>query len=69
MAGLKNRQALLQGRCARGACRYLDICNGNFRVRAEAVHGDIWAHDPACYLSADEIGLSDEQRSAIPGCW
>jgi Fe-coproporphyrin III synthase len=55
MAGLKNRKPLLKGRCAR--CRYLDICNGNFRVRAEAVHGDVWAPDPACYLDDEEIGL------------
>ncbi len=56
MAGLKNRKPLLKGRC--GACKFLDICNGNFRVRAEAVHGDIWAPDPACYLSDEEIGVA-----------
>ncbi len=55
MKGLKNRKHLLKGRCAR--CAYLDLCNGNLRVRAEAVHGDIWAEDPACYLSDREIGL------------
>lgn len=55
MAGLKDRKALLKGRCAH--CRYLDICNGNFRMRAEAVHGDTWAPDPACYLTDEEIGL------------
>lgn len=55
MAGLKDRKSLLKGRCA--GCRYLEICNGNFRVRAEAVHGDVWAPDPACYLSDEEIGL------------
>ncbi|NPV06785.1 MAG: radical SAM protein [Anaerolineae bacterium] len=55
MAGLKHRKPLLIGRCA--GCRYLDICNGNFRVRAEAVHGDVWAPDPACYLTDEEIGL------------
>jgi radical SAM protein with 4Fe4S-binding SPASM domain len=54
-AGLKDRKPLLKGRCA--GCRYLDICNGNFRVRAEAVHGDVWAPDPACYLTDEEIGL------------
>ncbi|MFZ5915708.1 MAG: radical SAM protein [Chloroflexota bacterium] len=58
MAGLKNRKPLLQGRCA--ACRYLDICNGNFRVRAEAVHGDVWAPDPACYLTDEEIGIDGQ---------
>ncbi|MHB0913717.1 MAG: radical SAM protein [Armatimonadota bacterium] len=55
MAGLKNRKQLLKGRCAR--CKWLDICNGNFRVRAEAVHGDVWAPDPACYLTDEEIGI------------
>jgi 12,18-didecarboxysiroheme deacetylase len=53
MAGLKNRKPLLKGRCA--TCQYLDICNGNFRVRAEAVHDDVWAPDPACYLDDEEI--------------
>ncbi|UCF78300.1 MAG: radical SAM protein [Candidatus Eiseniibacteriota bacterium] len=54
MAGLKDRKHLLTGRC--GSCKFLDICNGNFRVRAEAVYGDIWAPDPACYLTDEEIG-------------
>ncbi|MDI6827124.1 MAG: radical SAM protein, partial [Armatimonadota bacterium] len=35
MACLKDRKPLLKGRCA--VCKWLDICNGNFRVRAEAV--------------------------------
>lgn len=56
MKGLKNRKALLHGRCA--SCRFLDICNGNFRVRAKAVYGDVWAPDPACYLSDEEIGIA-----------
>lgn len=55
MAGLKDRKPLLKGRCAE--CKWLDICNANFRVRAEAVYGDIWAPDPACYLTDDEIGI------------
>ena len=55
LKGLKNRRGLLKGRCAR--CRYLDICNGNLRVRAEAVFGDVWAEDPACYLTDEEIGI------------
>ena len=32
-----------------------DVCGGNFRVRAEAVTGDLWAPDPACYLTDEEI--------------
>jgi radical SAM protein with 4Fe4S-binding SPASM domain len=56
MRGLKDRKGLLKGRCAR--CRHLELCNGNLRVRAEAVSGDVWAEDPACYLTDDEIGLA-----------
>lgn len=55
LAGLKNRKPLLKGRCSQ--CRYLDICNGNFRTRAEAVTGDFWESDPACYLTDEEIGI------------
>jgi len=54
---LRNRKVYLKGRCQR--CRYLEICGGNFRVRAEAVYGDVWAPDPACYLTDGEIGLED----------
>lgn len=54
LQGLRNRKTLLKGRCAR--CQYLDLCNGNLRVRAEAVYGDVWQEDPACYLSDEEIG-------------
>jgi radical SAM protein with 4Fe4S-binding SPASM domain len=55
LRGLRDRKPRLKGRCAR--CRYLDICNGNLRVRAEAVHGDVWDADPACYLTEEEIAL------------
>lgn len=57
MAGLKNRKPLIKAnadRCAR--CKWFDICNGNLRVRAEAVYGNVWADDPACYLTKEEIG-------------
>jgi 12,18-didecarboxysiroheme deacetylase len=53
MARLKDKKQYVKGRCA--ACRWLDICGGNFRVRAEAVTGDLWAPDPACYLTDEEI--------------
>ena len=55
LRGLKNRKSLLKGRCAQ--CQYLDLCNGSLRVRAEAVFGDVWAEDPACYLTDTEIGI------------
>ncbi len=50
---LRSRKELLQGRCKR--CRFLNICNGNFRARAEAVSGSLWGDDPACYLTDEEI--------------
>jgi Fe-coproporphyrin III synthase len=53
---LKEKKSHVKGRCA--LCRWLDICAGNFRVRAEAITGDVWAPDPACYLTDEEIGLS-----------
>ncbi|MBI3985310.1 MAG: SPASM domain-containing protein, partial [Lentisphaerae bacterium] len=56
LAKLRDRKKYLTGRCA--ACQWLSICNGNFRVRAEAVTGDIWAPEPDCYLTDKEIGLS-----------
>lgn len=57
MAALKDKKRHVKGRCAR--CCWLDVCGGNFRVRAEAVTGDVWAEDPACYLT-------DEEVSALP---
>ncbi|MBI2913766.1 MAG: radical SAM protein, partial [Chloroflexi bacterium] len=55
MAVLKDRQPHLEGRCAH--CRYLPICNGNLRARAERYFGDFLAPDPACYLTDEEIGI------------
>ena len=53
MKKLKEKKKYAKGRCA--TCKWLDICAGNFRVRSEAVTGDIWAPDPACYLTDEEI--------------
>lgn len=50
---LKEKKKYVQGRCA--TCRWLDVCGGNFRVRAEAISGNVWAPDPACYLTDEEI--------------
>ena len=52
---LKNKKQYVTGRCSR--CRFLDICGGNFRARAETATGDLWASDPACYLTDKEIGI------------
>ena len=56
LAGLRDRKSRLIGRCRE--CRYLDLCNGNLRARAESIHDDVWASDPACYLSDSEIGAN-----------
>ncbi len=53
---LKEKKKHVKGRCA--TCNWLDVCGGNFRVRAEAVSGDVWAPDPACYLTDEEIALA-----------
>ena len=53
MAKLKDKKPYVTGRCAQ--CRWLEICAGNFRARSEAVTGDTWAPDPACYLTEEEI--------------
>ncbi len=56
MGKLKDKRPHVKGRCAK--CKWLNICGGNFRVRAEAVSDDLWAPDPACYLTDEEIGIS-----------
>lgn len=53
-AKLKEKGRHIKGRCE--LCKWLSICGGNFRARAEAVTGDAWAEDPACYLTDEEIG-------------
>jgi len=50
---LKEKKKYVKGRCA--GCRWLDICGGNFRARAESVANDPWDSDPACYLTDEEI--------------
>ena len=57
MLKLKEKKKYVKGRCSK--CKWLDVCAGNFRARAEAYYGDIWAPDPACYLTDEEIGLAE----------
>ena len=54
MKQLKDKKQYVKGRCA--SCQWLNVCGGNFRVRAEATADDVWAPDPACYLTDEEIG-------------
>lgn len=50
---LRDRVQYLPERCQ--GCAFLDVCNGNFRSRAEATTGDMWAMDPLCYLTDEEV--------------
>ncbi len=50
---LKAHPREILGKCS--ICKYIDICNGGSRSRAYAIHGDIWAEDPSCYLDEKEI--------------
>lgn len=54
LVALRNKKELVTGRC--GSCQYKAYCGG-CRIRAEAATGDLWAEDPACYLTDEEIGL------------
>lgn len=70
MFRLKDKRPFVKGRC--GRCRWLNICGGNFRVRAEAATGDTWGADPACYLTDEEItgapvGLVESARQETYG--
>lgn len=53
LAPYRRRPRDLVGRCSR--CRFVDLCNGGLRVRAESASGDPRAPDPACYLTEEEI--------------
>jgi radical SAM protein with 4Fe4S-binding SPASM domain len=52
---LREREPWLPPRCR--ACRFLPLCNGNLRARAEAATGDPWGIDPACYLTDAERAM------------
>jgi radical SAM protein with 4Fe4S-binding SPASM domain len=53
LAVLRDRRSQLPPRCQ--SCRFLDVCNGNLRTRAEAASGDWLGEDPSCYLTNAEL--------------
>ena len=63
MKGLKNRLDHIKGRCS--VCKWLNACGGSMRVRADTIYNDPFAPDPACYLSDEEIGLTDAKKAAL----
>jgi len=67
LAGLRQHPRPVEGRC--GACAYLDVCGGNTRVRAYQLCDNVWAEDPACYLSDAEIGLAEAPQEPAEGTW
>jgi radical SAM protein with 4Fe4S-binding SPASM domain len=63
LSALRRTSENIKGRCR--FCRFLTACGGGLRLRAEAEYGDIFAPDPACYLSDEEIGLMPHHRDAL----
>lgn len=53
LASLRNRKPFLPSRCR--TCRFLGVCNGNLRARADLTGAGIWGEDPGCYLTDEEI--------------
>ena len=52
IAALRNKSQNIGGRCAQ--CSYTKVCGG-CRIRAEAMLDNVWAEDPACYLTDEEV--------------
>jgi radical SAM protein with 4Fe4S-binding SPASM domain len=50
---LREHPRHISGKCSN--CDVIDICNGGSRSRAYAIYGDMWAEDPSCYLTEEEI--------------
>ncbi|MBM4039778.1 MAG: radical SAM protein [Planctomycetes bacterium] len=64
LSQLRDRLHRVKGKCA--SCAHKDICGG-CRIRAQAVHADLWAEDPACYLSEQErLACGTSSASAQP---
>ena len=60
---LKNRLDNLKGKCTK--CKFLMMCGGAMRVRADVVYGDPCAPDPACYLTDEECGITPADREEL----
>jgi radical SAM protein with 4Fe4S-binding SPASM domain len=63
MRGLKNRRNYIKGRCR--LCQFFDGCGGALRVRADLHYNDPWAPEPACYLTDEEIALTEEKQAEL----
>jgi radical SAM protein with 4Fe4S-binding SPASM domain len=63
MYGLKHKAERLKGRCK--LCQYQALCTGSLRVRAYRTYDDPWAPDPQCYITDEEIDLTDEKKKLL----
>lgn len=61
-AELRDREARLEGRCA--DCAWKSLCRGSHRERALSATGNLWASDPACVLTDDELAELAVEQSA-----
>ncbi len=63
LRSLRNRLDFLKGKCS--ICMHRRLCAGNSRIRARYFYGDLWAEDPACYLTDTERGINTDSLEAI----
>ncbi|MBP7605135.1 MAG: radical SAM protein [Spirochaetes bacterium] len=63
MRGLKRKAEYIKGRCR--LCAHRSLCTGAMRVRAFRAYGDPWAPDPQCYITDEEIGLSEDKKREL----
>lgn len=52
---LRNREKFIKGRCSK--CVYFNLCGGGLRIRAKNITQDLWASEPKCYLTDNEIKI------------
>jgi len=50
---LRKHPREIGGKCS--TCEQIEICNGGSRSRAYAIYEDMWAEDPSCYLSDEQL--------------
>jgi radical SAM protein with 4Fe4S-binding SPASM domain len=60
LAALRDAGKHIKGRCR--SCRFFPACGGGLRVRADIECGDVFAPDPACYLSDTEISITPDRK-------
>lgn len=63
MHGLKRKAEYIKGRCR--LCQYQALCTGSLRVRAYRTYNDPWAPDPQCYITDEEIDLTDNKKKLL----